>query len=78
MERVLVNIVDVINEADGSCDKIFIYQEKDIQVSEKGLKSLVNTNWLYYNMAHQEVSETDTGFQCQNITPAIQYRCLGF
>lgn len=78
MERVLVNIVDVVNEVDGSRDKIFIYQEKDIQITPKGFKSLVNTKWVYFNLAQQEVSATDNGFERNVISPFIQYRCMSF
>lgn len=78
MERVLVNIVDVVNEVDGSRDKIFIYQEKDIQITPKGFKSLVNTKWVYFNLAQQEVSATESGFERNAIAPFIQYRCMSF
>lgn len=78
MERILVNIIDVVNEFDGSSDKIFIYQEKDIQITSKGFKSLVNSKWVYYNLAKQEVCATDTGFERNAVAPRVQYRCKSF
>jgi hypothetical protein len=78
MEKILINILDVINELDGSRDQIFVYQIKEIQVTASGFKSLVDTNLVYYNMAKQEVFSTGLGFQHNAATTHVQYRCKAY
>ena len=78
MEKILINLLDVINELDGSRDQIFIYQVKEVQVTASGFKSLVDTQLVYYNLAKQEVFPTGLGFQQDATTPYIHYRCKAY
>lgn len=78
MEKILINVLDVINELDGSQDQIFVYQVKEIKITSSGFKSLVDTQLLYYNLAKQEVFSTGSGFQQDTTSPYIQYRCKAY
>lgn len=78
MEKILINVLDVINELDGSRDQIFVYQVKEIKITSSGFKSLVDTQLLYYNLAKQEVFPTGSGFQHDATSSYIQYRCKAY
>lgn len=74
MNNYLINIIDVINEYDGSKDQIFIYQERELKVTSDGFKSIVNTEMSYFNLAKQPVVPSKRGFQKAVIGPVINYR----
>ncbi len=58
-----MNIIDVINNSDGSQDQIFMYQEKEVRISTKGFKSLVNTEITYFNLKEERVTPYLEGFR---------------
>jgi hypothetical protein len=74
MDNYLVNIIDVINEIDGSKDQIFIYQERELKVSSAGFKSMVNAEMTYFNLARQPVVPSNAGFQKAVAGPVVHYR----
>jgi hypothetical protein len=63
MNRILMNVIDVINNSDGSKDKIFMYQDQELRITTKGFKSLVNTEITYFNLKAERVSPFLQGFR---------------